>query len=154
MPLINLVKVLSNIDTGLFQKVKCRFFGKIQNLRALNIYGISFNPPVNSFGVSFRANNHGDNLFVAVDDPENRFTGLKPGELKIGNYETGAYVHFKEDGSIDIEAASSKNVTIKGNLVVQGDIVTNNISTPSVFSYNAHTHSGVQTGASNTGGPT
>ena len=94
--MIKLVKVLFAKDTGLFQKVRCAFFGKEQDLNVLNLYGIAFNPPghideetgqpVNSsFGVAFKANGYDNNIFVAVDKPETRFTGLAEGELKIGN---------------------------------------------------------------------
>ena len=116
--MIKLVKVLEGISdevSGLFQKVRCAFFGKQQDLNVLNLYGIAFNPPghidgdgklVNpSFGVAFSANGYDNNIFVAVDNPELRFTGLAEGELKIGNYLTGDYVYFKADGSIKIDAA-------------------------------------------------
>ncbi len=157
--MIKLVKVLFAKDTGLFQKVRCAFFGKRQDLNVLNLYGISFNPPghidengktINpSFGVAFSANGYDDDIFVAVDKPELRFTGLLEGELKIGNYLTGDYVHFKADGTMEIKATTSVDiiaplVNVTGNVVVAGDITANNfISTglPGV-DFNTHIHTG------------
>lgn len=133
-----------------FRRVVCKFFGKTQELRILGIYGISFNPPVDSFGVAFSANDYDNNIFVAVDKPELQFSNLEPGELRIGNYLTGASVYFKADGTIQINATK---VNIIGDVDVSGDVTADNFITASVPDYNAHTHSDVQSGGSNTGGP-
>ena len=145
--MIHLIKSLVSDDTGIFQKVKAKFFNQTQDVNVLNMYGISFNPPDNSFGVAFRANNDSaNNIFAMIDRPDLRFTGLAKGELKIGNYVTGNSVLFKVDGTIEITATTVK---IIGDLDVTGDI-----STSAIASLNAHTHSGVESGGSNTGGPT
>ena len=159
--MIKLVKVLEGISdevSGLFQKVRCAFFGKQQDLNVLNLYGISFNPPDNSFGVAFSANGYDDNIFVAVDKPESRFTGLAKGELKIGNLLTGDSVHFKADGTMVVTATTSVDViaptvNISGDAVIVGDVTANNfISTglPGV-DFNTHIHTGDSGG--NTGVP-
>lgn len=151
--IIELVKSLFTKDDGLFQKVRCAFLGKEQDLNVLNFYGISFNPPDESFGVSFSANGYGDERFVAVDRPDLRFKGLEKGEMKIGNYLTGAYVHWKADGSIEI-VPNGVPVNIIGNVTVTGTVTAANfISTAGVGAYNTHTHSGVDPGPGNTGGP-
>ncbi len=149
--MIKLVKVLFAKDTGLFQKVRCAFFGKQQDLNVLNLYGISFNPPDNSFGVAFKANGYDNNIFIAVDKPESRFTGLAKGELKIGNQSLTpkTYIHFKADGSIEIKANTTVDiiaptVNISGDVVVVGTVTADNfISTglPGV-DFNTHIHTG------------
>ena len=151
--IINLVNGESNDDTGLFQRLVCLFFGKRQSLRSLNLYGISFNPPVGFFGVAFKADNYGDNVFVAADRPDIRFKDLEPGELKIGNYVSEASVYFKADGSIEIEPKNATAVTIKGNVIVEGTVTATdyNITGGGSPSYLNHVHSGVTTGPSNTG---
>jgi len=141
--IIKLVKSLFTKDEGIIQQVRCKSLGKEQDLKVLNMYGISFNPPDNSFGVAFSANGYDDETFVMVDRPDKRWKGLEKGELKIGNYLTGSFVHFKADGTIAIE----------GNVVVNGTVTADNFITSSVPDYNAHTHSGVDTGIGNTGGP-
>ena len=143
--LIKMVKVLltKEISGKSFLKATCEFFGKQQDLSVLSLYGISFNPPVNSFGVSVSPNGYGDDAFVIIDRPDLRFTQLESGELKVGNYVTGSYVYFKADGTI----------LIKGDVTVDGTVEADNFITSTVSDYNAHTHSGVQSGGSNTGGP-
>ena len=150
--LIELVKALFSKDGDILQKVRCRFLGKEQDLKVLNLYGISFCPPDDSFGVSFSANGYDDERFVAVDRPDLRFTQLQKGEMKIGNYLTGAYVYWKADGSIEINP-NGVPVSILGDVTVSGTVSADNFITSTVADYNAHTHSGVQTGAGNTGGP-
>ena len=151
--LIRLVKCLSVIDTGLFQKVRCALFGKTQDLKVLSLYGISFCPPTDqtakpkesAFGVGFMANGYSDEVFVIVDRPDLRFKGLLPSELKIGNYKTNASVYFKADGTIEIKAPT---VNVIGDVIVTGDVTGNNfISTglPDV-DFNTHVHSDPQGG--------
>lgn len=153
--MIKLVKALFTKDSGRFQRVRCAFFGKQQDLTMLNIYGIAFNPPANSFGVAFSANGYDDNVFVIVDKPESRFSGLAPGEVKIGNQSLSpkTYIHFKADGSIEIKANTTLNIiaptiNVTGDVVVAGDVTANNfISTglPGV-DFNTHVHSDPQGG--------
>jgi len=109
---IELVKVETSEDSNLFQKIVCLFFGKRQTLKTMKMYGISFRPPDNSFGIAFKANGYDDETHVMVDYPLGRFSDLEKGELKIGNYLTGSYAHFKADGSIEI----SGDVDIIGNV--------------------------------------
>ncbi len=142
--MIKLVKVLFAKDSGLFQKVRCAFFGKQQDLNVLNLYGISFNPPDNSFGVAFSANGYDNNIFVAVDKPSLRFTGLAKGEFKIGNLVEGSYVYFKDDGSIEIKPKTGQVVNVIGDVVVTGTLTaTDFIPTGgAAVPYNTHIHTG------------
>ena len=175
--MINLVKVLYDPDTGksvgdigIFQRIKCLFYGKTQNIKVLNMYGISFNPPDDSFGVAFSPNGHDSDMLAIVDKPELRPKDLAKGEFRVGNYLTGDYILFKVDGTIKVVSSISvdvtaPNVTVTGDVTITGDVnVTgditatgnvdaNDLITPSVASYDGHTHSGVTTGAGSTGGP-
>ena len=146
-----LIKILTAIvDFEYFQWVRGTFFGKEQRLRVLNVYGISFCPPDNSFGLGIAANQYENSIFVVVDCPPKRFTGLKPGELKIGNYLTGAYTYFKEDGSVEIKTSSdlcsmilnpNGTVNITGDVIVSGTVTAENFITE-VCTLNTHIHTG------------
>lgn len=151
--IIKLVKALTFKDTGQFAKMTCSMFGKKQDVNLLSIYGIAYRPPNNSFGVAFSPNGHDSDMFAMVDRPDLRFKGLQEGELKIGNLVTGSYVHWKADGTIEIKPEPGNPVNVIGNVVVTGTVTAANFITSSVSDYNAHTHSGVETGAGNTGGP-
>ena len=156
--IIKLVKSLLAFDGNIFQIVRCRFLGRDQDFKVLNLYGHSFNPPKNSFGVAFSANGNNSDIHVIVDKPELRFTGLAEGEVKSGNTLLGetvpankTYIYFKADGTIEIKSNSTVNII--GNVVVEGTVTASNFITGTVADYNAHTHSGVDTGIGNTGGP-
>lgn len=166
--LIKFGKILASKTNGAFQIVTATFFGKTQDVNVANIYGISFGPVKNSFALLFSRSGYEDSLWALIDEPSKRFTGLKEGELKIGNYETGDFVYFKADGTIGIQSASkvlvtapeiemvaSTKVTITSPLVqVSGIVEANDFKSPAVNSYDTHIHGGVTAGGANTGGPT
>jgi len=153
MNTIKLIKSVKSKTGGFFLKVVGDFMGKRQDIKVLSIYGISFNPPDNVLGVMLNPNGYEDDGVAIIDDPGRRFTQLQKGELKIGNYLTGASVYFKANGDIDITPGSSNTININGNISVTGTVTASDFVTSSVSSYNAHTHSGVESGPSNTGGP-
>jgi len=152
--LIKFVRAKVSRDAGDFQEVDCRFRDKNQTLKSLNPYGVSSMPPKNSLGIALSINGYEDTAYVIVDNPKKRFKGLKEGEIKIGNFLTGASVHFKADGSIELEPAAGQKVKIIGELEVSGKVTTlADFVSPSVSSYEAHVHTDVTSGSSNTGGP-
>jgi phage baseplate assembly protein gpV len=72
-----------------------------------------------------------------ADDPRRRPLNLDPGEVAVGNYLTGDYVHFKADGSVVVQTAGAVTVnagsvainadtTINGDLTVTGDVSAQN----------------------------
>ena len=148
--IIELVKSISSSYGAVFLNLRCRFFGKEQQLKQLGMYGISFRPPDNSLGVALKANGYDGEVFVIADRPDINFKGLEPGELKIGNYLTGDFVYFKNDGTIVIDASSS--AIINANVTVNGTVTATNFIT-TVADFNTHVHGGVDTGVGNTGGP-
>lgn len=105
---------------------------------------------------------------VVVADRRYRLTTLADGEVALHDA-YGNKVHLKADGTLDVIAQTkaqitSPLVTMSGNLQVAGSITAgttvtapNLVGTTNVTfggkSGIAHTHSGVQTGAGNTGAP-
>jgi phage baseplate assembly protein V len=109
---------------------------------------------------------HGVTIVVA--DRRYRVIGLEDGESALHDA-YGNKVHLKKDGTIAIVATTqlqitSPLVTMSGNLQVVGDISAGGtVTAPTVNGTTnvtfggksgiGHTHSGVQTGAGNTGAP-
>lgn len=147
---IHLAKILTTDDTGLFPTVKSDFFGKTQTLKKLGMYGISSNPPDDSFGVALRANrDSANNIFAVVDRPDIRFKNLAKGEFKIGNYLTQDSILFKADATIEITALLTN---VFGDLTISGDSsAADHFS--GIVSGLTHTHTGVTTGGGVSGPP-
>ena len=136
-------------------------------------YGLCHNPPVGSVVLVWAQNGHDSNAIGIADDPKNRtLRSLEPGEVGLANYLTGSYALFKENGDLEIEAvnanvditANNVNVTLTGTatFTIGGCTITMSASGISVsggtvvadgIDLKTHTHSGVQPGAGNTGGP-
>lgn len=151
--LIKLCKILatSDVDGSSFQRANIEVFGKNQNVKVLNTYGYSYKPPDNSFGITFNVLGEEDKMFVIIDDPNRRFRGLRPGEVQIGNYLKGTYIHFLRNNNIELFTPSK--VKIISDVEVTGNVTANNFISATVPNYNTHKHGGVQTGAGNTGNP-
>lgn len=154
--------VVSTDDTQNFRYAILGTLGKSQKSQAFSPYGLCTNPPDNSLGIALNMQGIASNTVVFIDDPKNRKKDLNKGEVAIYNYLTQAIVYVKNNGGIDIETTSGSKIQllpdgtieITGDTKINGDLeVTGDIKTPSVTSYNAHVHSGVTTGPSNTGGP-
>jgi len=145
--------------------------GITQRCQLFTPYGLCANPPDKSLGITFNIQGIASNKIVLVDDPKNRKKNLSKGEVALVDYLTGNMVYLRENGQIDIETASGSkiellsdgtikltgNTTIEGNLQVNGSITATgnvecaDIKTSTIASLNAHVHSGVTTGPSNTG---
>lgn len=113
-------------------------------------------------------------ITIVVADRRYRLTGLQDGEAALHDA-YGNKAHFKKDGTLDLVASlkvqiTSPLVTMSGGLQVAGPISAGTsitagttVTAPNVVGTTnvtfggksgiAHTHSGVQTGAGNTGAP-
>ena len=92
-------------DDSVYPKGKATVGGKTSNFTRLSVYGVDSNPPVNSHILLFNSRGQESNQFGLVNDFENRKKDLKEGEVAVHNTKTGAFVYFKEDGSVAVEGA-------------------------------------------------
>jgi len=92
-----------------------------------------------------------DIAFIPGVNPYSQAISADPEKLIIQNKEKTGFISMTSGGKIEIESTGEMeikaNVTIDGNLTVTGNATIDNIS------FNSHLHSGVQTGASNSGPP-
>lgn len=134
-------------------------------------YGFSSNPPAGSYAVLLSAGgNITDAVVVATDNPKLRPKNLADGESQM--YDNVGKMIYLSAGGIIIDAKNTPvtinnatTVTINAStdvilntplLKVSGDIIDNYASNNHTVSqmrgiFNAHVHSGVQSGGSNTG---
>lgn len=190
--LIKLARILSVNDSVDIRTAQIEFLGKRQSAAVFSPYGLMHNPPANSMGPVWQINGEESKLMGIFDRSDQRtLKNLESGEVAIGNYATGDYVHFRNGrivkivatGNVDVEAAGSAVVnagasaevtapaiTLNGPVTINGTLnvtdaatlgstlsTTGAITTPGItiggIPFGTHRHSGVTSGASNTGGP-
>lgn len=88
------------------------------SLRA-SIYGLVSSPPENSLAKTFSAYGQESTLFSFCDDYANRLKGLEVGEVLTGNYGTGSYTYYDNDGNAKV-FSSSATASLVGNTIYLG----------------------------------
>lgn len=132
--LFKIAKLISVDDSGDLRSAIVSFLGKQQRVMLFTPYGIMSSPPASSLTILWSQQGQESNGIGISDDPKNRILkNLKEGEIALGNYKTGSYILFDENGGCQIVSSS---LTHNGTNI--GD---------------DHTHSGVTTGGGNTGVP-
>jgi len=173
-------RIKSINDSGDVPRVTVDFLGNEREAFLLIPYGDMQNATLDSTCFLFAVNGKASNLIAIPTDPINRILkDLQPGEKGIGNFITKDHILFSEDGKIQVNSESgssqifqsdgtidinSSNDTINASGTVNVTInlnVTQTINCANIVAGNAqiagriflnHAHSGVQSGASNTGG--
>lgn len=133
----------SSDDSGNLRRGTAAWSGRnAQPIQLASIYGIVHNPPDGSQVLILPQNGQESNSIGIPDHPRIRpLKNLKKGEVAIVNYLTGAYVLFKEDGTIELVTDADVTLTAGGNITatatqisLNGVIIdgSGNITTPGV----------------------
>lgn len=164
-------------DSGSWPTGQAGYNGKQATFTRLLPYGLSSLEPEGYF--VFLINSQGQEAvkFGIPSAMQERKKSLKQGEVAIYNSLTQTFVILKEDGTFEINCSGlidgdvqitgdmqidgnlnvDGNVTIGGTLGVTGATTATTITCNSIsingIDFSTHVHSGVQSGASNTGGP-
>lgn len=124
---IKVARLVLTMDGGDLRLAKVRYFNKEQTVGAFSPYGLMHNPPVSSLGLLFSVNSLESHTIGIFDDPNNRtLKNLDNGEVAIGNYTTGDYVHFKNGQIIKVRATGSVDIEVDSDAIID---VGNNITT-------------------------
>jgi phage gp45-like len=99
--------------------------GKESIANRLSVYGYNYNPPKDTWGLSFSSQGKESTKFVLFYEMDERKKELKPGEIYIQHPKTGSSIYLKEDGDIVI---NGKNITINAeeNINLNSDELTHN----------------------------
>ena len=89
-------------DDTIYPKGEATVGDKANKYTRLSVYGIDSNPPLDSHILLFDSRGQESNQFGLVNDFENRKKDLKEGEVAVHNTKTGAYMHLKEDGNMEL----------------------------------------------------
>lgn len=139
-------RLIATMDDNDLRVANVQTMGKSQKVMLFTPYGLMHNPPENSMALVWSQQGHESNGIGMADDPANRtLKGLLPGEVAVGNYQTGAYILFDAQGSCKIHANNVK-VESAGTLMTSAVITTLTSSTSLSFAAPALDNNGTNIG--------
>lgn len=133
-------------DSGNYQTAQVSYFGKVSDIEVINPYGISSSPPIDSLVLMFNVMGQEENKAGIINAQPQRFKNLKEGEVVVGNYLTGSYVKFLQNGGIEVftegnATVTASNAIIDANVTILGDCeVGGNLTNGGVNVGTPHTH--------------
>ena len=133
--LFRIAKLLSVDDSGDLRFGRVAMLGKNQKVNIFSPYGLMHCPPEKSMVLMLMQVGQESNGIGIADDPANRtLRNMAGGEVALGNYKTGHYIYFKEDGTC---------VVVADKFEFQGDdadFITNTLTHNGVNVGDDHTH--------------
>lgn len=143
-------------DSASFPIQQVTYLGKTADAYVLFPFGLHANLTEDSLVAMFAMHGQEENRVVIGGTPTKRPT-LAGGEVALYHPDTLYMIKFDTNGDLLITAPNVQftgNVVIDGNLTVNGDTALGaNVTSNGVNISDTHVHSGVQSGASNTGAP-
>ncbi len=172
--MIKQAKVVKNDDdSGNAPLNQMTYMDKVADVPQYMPYGLTSRPPKDSLAAIFNLQGQEQNRLAFVFNWFKRKKKLKEGETVLENMLSGGFIYMKEDGDMEINIPKDlvenvKNITINGqDATLNLNVATVNATTINInanvningtFKVNgvdvgeAHRHSGVQSGPSNSGG--
>jgi hypothetical protein len=106
LQIIKQVKVsFTNNDSSVYPKNQVDYNNKTSIVNRLSVYGYSYNPEKDTWGLSFSSQGNEAVKFVLFNEMEKRKKNLKPGEIVIHSPKTNSYIYLKENGSVCIDTS-------------------------------------------------
>ena len=149
-------------DTDQFAVQQMDYLGKVSDGLIVFPYGIHGNVPADALALMFAVQGNPENRAAIAWTPKDRPT-LADGEVAFYHPPTDAYIIWRSTGKLEIVTGTegtadieitAANVKINGNLEVTGSATLGaTVTSNGVNISDTHKHSGVQTGAGNTGNP-
>jgi phage gp45-like len=120
---------LGNDDSKTVSHCHATYLDKISPLEAIYPYGFSANAPIGGMVLVFTVGGSEANLAGIPYSQQERFKGLKSGEVVIGSPTSGSYIKFLANGDIEIlskqkitvNTTSDIDVNAKGNINITTD---------------------------------
>ena len=122
-----------DLETDEFHTSQVNYHNKTKDVDTVYPYGTAGNAPLDSLMLLFNVMGQEENQAGIPYYPQIRIKQLKPGEFLVGNFVTGSYAKFKEDGSVEVFSMKDVNVTAALNItIVAGNTIA--ISAPNGIS--------------------
>ncbi len=116
-------------DDKVFPIHKIEYMGKVADAVAWYPFGFHANPGPDALSIFFAIGGNSESRIFFPGSPEDRIDDLLPtplaeNEVLLYHPPTKSYIHFKEDGTIDINSQKDVNITGADNVTVTADNVT------------------------------
>ena len=160
--IINLIKLAfvskTNKDDGDFPENQIKYMGKVADCTVIYPYGMGGQVPKGGLMVVFNIQGQEENQAGIPTLPEQRIKDMKDTETWFGNPVAKSYIHFKADGSVELNVTgatltiNAAETIFNGNVKVKGDLIDkfeSNATNMAGFraAYNAHKHIGNAVGS-------
>lgn len=155
-------------DKDKFQTTQVNYLDKTADIEVIYPYGLCGNPPKNSIVLLFNVQAQEENRAGICNLPNKRFKDLKEGEVVVGNYLTGSYVKFLENGDVkllsknkytiiveesaDIEVENNANIKVKGKTTLTSNQT--EINSPTTINGNLTVNGDITSGSTSISGGT
>jgi phage gp45-like len=105
--IFKIAKLLSVDDSDNLRFGMISTLGKNQKILIFSPYGLMHSPPADSMVLMWSQQGRESNGIGIADDPKNRtLKDLAEGEVALGNYLTGSYILFDQQGGCQIVSNS------------------------------------------------
>ena len=119
-----IARLLSCDDSADLRFASVSFLGKTQKIMLFTPYGLMSKPPADSLALIWSQQAQESNGIGMADDPRNRtLKNLASGEVALGNYTTGHYIYFDENGLCTI-IADDINIVAANDITMTADNIT------------------------------
>lgn len=121
-----IARLLSCDDSADLRFASVSFLGKTQKVMLFTPYGLMSKPPADSLALVWSQQAQESNGIGMADDPRNRtLKNLASGEVALGNYTTGHYIYFDENGLCTI-LADDINIVAANDITMTAENITLN----------------------------
>lgn len=119
-----IARLLSCDDSGDLRFASVSFLGKTQKVMLFTPYGLMSKPPADSLALIWSQQAQESNGIGMADDPRNRtLKNLASGEVALGNYSTGHYIYFDQNGLCTI-IADDINIVAANDITMNAENIT------------------------------
>ncbi len=113
--LFKIARLISSEDGQDFLSGVISYMGTEGPVQVVVPYGTMLNPPVGSQMMVLAQGGLQSNAIGIASDPKNRtLKDLEPGEYAVGNYESGSYLVFRNNGDMELNCTGDFVMNVGG----------------------------------------
>ena len=117
--LFKIARLISTEEGEDFLRGVVSYMGTQGPAQVLVPYGTMLNPPVDAQMMVLAQGGLQSNAIGIASDPKNRtLKDLEPGEYAVGNYTSGSYMVFRNNGDVELNVEGAFIVNVEGETTI------------------------------------